>query len=476
MGSVRIVAPKGHRLADDFDPIGRRTAEFLGDLLPGIDIVLAYSLKHASVAGRLDGDGTLASWGSSVPEDPQWQWTLTLLINNKNRAFIGDEGVSTKIFDIGGARGFDHWLRTGLPLKYVISTAIGVITELGYLVSPKSPKLVSESLSKQLPLYYVAEFLARLWYHGGEKARELSFTITRVMEHLESLSRTRVEHQALSHGVVITPTRSIRDTATVGKYPKDFSLKRTPLLADGTRTALRVSRDGGCTGLITLHTLQAKKKNLNLARSTFGPLGLLAAASEYFSGISIGLRRDHSLVVFVKGDPLFIKRGRRWQGTMWWLVKDVLYRKFGDVGRVVFDAAISLSITEQGGVLGIVEAVPKGILEKDRVDIARRTSLQLRAARTIHNEWQFHRILPTDNVVQLGSSFLAMLAAIDGATLIHQNGQLLAYGAVVPSRPGGSEGARSAAARQLSNNGFVIKVSADGPITLYARGAEVFEV
>jgi DNA integrity scanning protein DisA with diadenylate cyclase activity len=70
---------------------------------------------------------------------------------------------------------------------------------------------------------------------------------------------------------------------------------------------------------------------------------------------------------------------------------------------------------------------------------------------------------------------LAMLASIDGATLINRKGRLLAYGAIISSRPRGSEGARSAAALELSNKGFVIKVSADGPIALYEGGKEIVE-
>jgi len=40
----------------------------------------------------------------------------------------------------------------------------------------------------------------------------------------------------------------------------------------------------------------------------------------------------------------------------------------------------------------------------------------------------------------------------------------------------GSEGARTAAAIKLSKCGFVIKISADGPITLYRDGHEIIEV
>jgi len=74
---------------------------------------------------------------------------------------------------------------------------------------------------------------------------------------------------------------------------------------------------------------------------------------------------------------------------------------------------------------------------------------------------------------------IAMVIVVLGiawATLINRKGELLAYGAIISSRPRGSEGARSAAALELSNKGFVIKVSADGPIALYEGGREIVEV
>jgi hypothetical protein len=145
-----------------------------------------------------------------------------------------------------------------------------------------------------------------------------------------------------------------------------------------------------------------------------------------------------------------------------------------------------------GGVLGLVENIPDGLHEKDRVDIARsrieksgmhrgrgkvpqESSASEKGIRVTYPEWLFHALLPSDKVISLGPSTLAMLASIDGATLINRKGELMAYGAIISSRPKGSEGARSAAALELSNKGFVIKVSADGPIALYEGGREIAE-
>jgi hypothetical protein len=62
------------------------------------------------------------------------------------------------------------------------------------------------------------------------------------------------------------------------------------------------------------------------------------------------------------------------------------------------------------------------------------------------------------------------------ATIISPRGELLAYGAIVPVTRSGFEGARTTAARQLSVRGTVIKISADGPLSIWRNENQVVEV
>ncbi|HYQ47941.1 MAG TPA: hypothetical protein VEP69_02640, partial [Thermodesulfovibrionales bacterium] len=275
----------------------------------------------------------------------------------------------------------------------------------------------------------------------------------------------------------------------------DFqTLKRTALLADGLRAALWISPSGEAVGWLTAESLGKTKRRAHYAAGPFGFLGFAAEASASLRGLSLALRKNGSIVIFVKGHPLFIWRSGKWRGLLWDSLKRVIKRKYGAIAATMLDAAVILSTTGQSGVLGLVENIPDGLHEKDRVDIARsrieKSSMHrgrgkvpqgssLASEKGIHvtyPEWLFHALLHSDNVTTLGPSTLAMLASIDGATLINRKGELLAYGAIISSRPRGSEGARSSAALELSNNGFVIKVSADGPIALYEGGREIVEV
>jgi len=74
------------------------------------------------------------------------------------------------------------------------------------------------------------------------------------------------------------------------------------------------------------------------------------------------------------------------------------------------------------------------------------------------------------NVRDMSVEFLCRIAGIDGATLIASNGTLLNAGVILRVPPGqtvASEGARSAAASYAGRYGLAVKVSHDGPVTVY---------
>lgn len=74
-------------------------------------------------------------------------------------------------------------------------------------------------------------------------------------------------------------------------------------------------------------------------------------------------------------------------------------------------------------------------------------------------------------VSEIGAEILVNLASSDGAMIVSPQGAFQAYGAVLrlSDRAGSAveEGARTTAARLASKYGIAIKVSSDGPISIY---------
>ncbi|HEY9074588.1 MAG TPA: hypothetical protein VIN67_10695, partial [Desulfobaccales bacterium] len=324
--------------------------------------------------------------------------------------------------------------------------------------------------------------------YGSRNRRhdDLANTIAMTIKYLDTLASSRVEHRPLSHGVVIATVPKNLKTTPIGRYPQDFqSLKRTPLLANGDDAVIWLSPAGEAVRWVisgSLNDILARRAD---RLGEFGRLSFIRNISKSLRGIGIGLRSDGSIMMFAKGQPVFVRRSGRWRGMIWAIVREAVTKKFGRTGEVAFDAAILLATKGEGGVIAILNAIPDGILQKDRVDFAKQgiasfepdTEHSVKTDNHIlHAEWLFHILLPHTSVISLGPLALSTLAAIDGATIIRRDGDLLAYGAVIPSKPGGAEGARSAAARELSNHGFVLKVSADGPIALFDKGVQLFEV
>jgi hypothetical protein len=60
---------------------------------------------------------------------------------------------------------------------------------------------------------------------------------------------------------------------------------------------------------------------------------------------------------------------------------------------------------------------------------------------------------------------------MDGASVVTPPGRLVAYGSILSSPVGGGQGSREAAAAYLSTEcDLVLKVSEDGPISLFFDG------
>jgi len=510
--------------SEHVDFLERTSAHLLEDLFPGLRVELEYFDESAPPddAGRAAADSdTLAQFVGPVANEHGLVRRMTLRMGEASRRLVG---IPLKrrapVIALESPRAeLSLAYKSHLPeeIRYSLRMATKVSHNWSNYLSEHSPHEVNLAFSSQLSLWIIAHIAASKLHdikaNGlSMEPRDIdasSLTMAKVIQYLEGLATTRVERRELSHAVVVAPGGPETRPLPLGRYPEDFrGLKRTPLLADGESSVLWISPAGIPLGWISAEMLPRGTGLVSVAN----PFGLLAAASRHVSGIGMGLTRDGLITVYENGHPLMVRRGGRWRGLLWKYMRRRLLKDFGRLGGVVFEAAIILSTTRRGGILGIVDALPAGLHEKDLVghgwqaagrgdvpgdgtsgadalsgdvsggDGSRDasdggSSQPLTGGGARHYpEWLFHALLPTDDVVRLGATALATLASIDGATLIGRNGRLLAYGAVVPSQPSESEGARSAAARALSLAGPVLKVSEDGPVAFYDGGRLIVEL
>jgi len=92
----------------------------------------------------------------------------------------------------------------------------------------------------------------------------------------------------------------------------------------------------------------------------------------------------------------------------------------------------------------------------------------------------FDDVLTPIKVQSLPRSVLAELASLDGAVVLSNKGEVVAYGAILePKKKGrisGAEGSRSKAAIGASKYGLTVKVSSDGDITVYVAGRKLIAI
>jgi DNA integrity scanning protein DisA with diadenylate cyclase activity len=92
----------------------------------------------------------------------------------------------------------------------------------------------------------------------------------------------------------------------------------------------------------------------------------------------------------------------------------------------------------------------------------------------------FDRVLQGEKIQNLPPMTLVELAALDGAIVVANDGEILAYGAILsPKKAGrlrGTEGSRTKAAIGASNYGLATKISSDGDIDVYYKGKSFMRV
>jgi DNA integrity scanning protein DisA with diadenylate cyclase activity len=172
--------------------------------------------------------------------------------------------------------------------------------------------------------------------------------------------------------------------------------------------------------------------------------------------------------VFVGGQPLLVRRREHWTAFPLELAAFVAgLIEGGRAAGIVAQAAYILSAQGRGAILAVVGGRDRldGIVSpKDRYDL--RNEFDWLSTRP---ETRLHHLIDAQDLDQ---QTLARLAALDGATIVDRDGNLLAYGAIVASSDSQHEGARTAAAKTLSHTADVaIVVSQDGDITVFRAGA-----
>lgn len=182
--------------------------------------------------------------------------------------------------------------------------------------------------------------------------------------------------------------------------------------------------------------------------------------------VALCLNRGGEILVFRDGKMLFARRSGRWS----FLTHEPVLTQMGtpqntEIRKAVYETCLDASFSRTGACLGIVSSSRMSKLKKvvaSEEDFFRRSeTTKAKAIRQMIGTRKFHK---------LDRRLRQELVAIDGATVISFDGDLLAVGAILKIPGGSPSGGRLAAAQQLSKLGVGIKVSQDGGIVGFRLG------
>jgi hypothetical protein len=430
------------------DPAGETAAETIAEILQGATVDLVYSPLDAPPPPRTVEPGTATASG---PGPAGWRITCTIR--------LGDPGDTVITPDSTGLLAVVDALAPA-----AIETAAQFRTDRHVGTRPLNPPM-QRALRDTLAVEVLARHPA---LRDGPPTPDL---VGEILEYLIELSGTRVESRELTHGLVIVDV--FTDIPRLRfDYPADLrAAKRAPLLFDGQRSLLLVDTQGH-------PRFELQRHRLDLLRPGDTPATRIAEIAESGSfvaettrrlgGLGLFLRADRNIWVFVGGQPLLVRRREHWTAFPLELAAFVAgLIAGGRAAALVAQAAYILSAQGHGAILAVVgdrDRLDGVVSPKDRYDL--RNESDLLATRP---ETKLHHLIDAEDLDQ---QTLARLASLDGATVVDRDGNLLAYGAIVTSSDSQHEGARTAAAKTLSQTADVaIVVSQDGDITVFRAGA-----
>jgi len=440
------------------DPVGGAVAESIAGIFRWSTVELRYSPDDTPPPPQPHEPATASGTG---PGPPGWRITVTVRLRSR---------IAPRLTP------------ASMPLLEVLSAlpGAGLRAAARFSTTPDAgghgvgALPLTPALRRALRDTIVVEALSRHPAYDPDRTAS-SDLIANTVEYLIELSGTRVESHDLTHGVVITDV--LRDTPRLRfEYPGDLrAAKRASLLFDGQRSLLVVDRDGRARTELQGHRLDRLipgAARLDADDVPFSHSGsLVAEATRRLGGIGFFLRADRTIWVFAGGQPLLLRGGEHWTAIPLELATAVASASGArdTAAGLLVQAAFIISAQQRGAILAIVadpDSLDGIVPAKDRYDL--RDAVDPAAMQT---ETRLHHLIDAGD---LDAQTLARFAALDGATILDRDGNLLAYGAIVASADSHHEGARTAAAMTLSQTAeIVLKVSVDGDITVFRAGEAI---
>ena len=371
-----------------------------------------------------------------------------------------------------------------------------MIRAIGAVLSLRYQHLFQINHSSRLELYrggsedhYVAAFVEP-WAYASTSSRPSRIAST--IHTLRTAALSTYENRRVSTGALLLGQDDPNEVAPPDALPYGVeltALKSVHRLCDGKRTLFLVDRGGKLVEVVDIARWASgigasDLPDVPCARD----YSAHARATQGNGNLCLVLSPNQEIKLFANGSQAFAFAHGRWRILDPSDKYAVWAREVGDprLARVLFQAALDLAECRQGGLFVVIDdpeqAAGKLIAPHDLLgdEVADGPPAELTPGDPLAKR-ALHYLARGRSVVDLDPTVLEAFAGLDGAIATDRNGRLLAFGAILRHDSSASldtiaEGARTTAAIVASRYGPVLKVSEDGIVTCYFRGARVWDL
>jgi hypothetical protein len=327
--------------------------------------------------------------------------------------------------------------------------------------------------------HYVAAFLDPATYLETNTQPSARDRISDALEVLRITSLTTYENRRVSTGVLLLGSDPRPCPAGAVPYTSELAaIKSFHRLSDGRRTVFLVNPDGKLVDLVDVSEFSQVCGDSSLPAPSSATYQSHARATLEGDHICLVLTPNGEIKVWAQGVQQFNFLDGRWHLTE----ATERYRQWalavGDerLAELLFTVALNRAEARRGGMFVVLEdpAVARQFVSP--VDL-------LFDGETSHGRKdQIQYLLRGRRVLDMAPTVLETLSRLDGAIVLDNASNLLAFGAIlrhdltIAPEAEIVEGSRTTAAVESSRFGSVLKISEDGMVSFYKNRVRVWEI
>ena len=268
------------------------------------------------------------------------------------------------------------------------------------------------------------------------------------------------------------------------RYSPSLTLIRTFYrLCDGLQTLALVDENGFLAEIVDVEEWAQPYSNIPLPVPSTARYQTHSRATLCGGHVCMILTPNGEMKIIADGVQIF----RFWDGR--WRLTDAerKYRLWAEavgnseLAERLFVAALNLAEDRRGGLLVVLDDARNARKLVSMTDLVSHLPGNGQQSATSTKD-QLHYLLHQKQMLEVPGSVLETIARIDGAIVLDQDAQLLAFGAILRHRdlselhPENIEGGRTTAAIAASEFGNVLEISEDGLISFFQKGKCVWDI